>query len=68
MKKTNYKVSGMTCDGCARVVKTLLSKVEGVNNVEVDLPQGTVTLESAPGVTEEQLNNALKNTSYRVEG
>lgn len=57
----------MTCDGCARVVKTVLSKVEGVKNVNVDLSSNSATIESESGVSRERLNEALKATAYRIE-
>ncbi len=33
-------ISGMTCGGCANTVKRLLSAVQGVTAVEVDLAGG----------------------------
>ncbi len=67
MSENTYNVTGMTCDGCARLVKTVLSKVEGVKNVNVDLAQGQATVEAEAAVSPEKLNDALKATAYRVE-
>ncbi len=67
MKEDSFKITGMTCDGCARVVKTVLSKVEGVKNVNVDLSSNSATIESESGVSRERLNEALKATAYRIE-
>jgi Cu2+-exporting ATPase len=42
-----YKVSGMTCTGCQAKVQAQLSKVNGVNNVSIDLPKGEASIEMA---------------------
>ena len=34
--QTEFKVA-MTCDGCARAVRAILSKTEGVQNVDIDV-------------------------------
>ena len=33
-------VTGMTCDGCARTIERLLSRVRGVENAKVDFELG----------------------------
>ncbi len=61
-----YKVSGMTCAGCASVVNKLLSKVESVKNVQVDLSQKEVALETDEPLRLEVLSNALKSSPYEI--
>lgn len=61
-----YNVSGMTCEGCANVVNRLLSKVESVKNVEVDLSQKQVALETDQPLRLEDLSNALKSSPYEI--
>ena len=39
-----YKVSGMTCTGCQAKVKNLLSKVDAVSDVNIDLAKGEATI------------------------
>ena len=38
--KHTYKISGMTCSGCQAKVQSLLSGVNGVEKVTIDLPKG----------------------------
>lgn len=61
-----YKVSGMTCEGCANVVNKLLSNVESVKNVQVDLNQKEVALETDEPLRLEDLSNALKSSPYQI--
>ena len=42
-----YRVSGMTCGGCAKHVEKALRSVAGVSTVVVDVAQGTATVEGA---------------------
>lgn len=47
MSAKTYRITGMTCGGCAKHVEKALRSVEGVTGVSVDLAQGTVTVEGA---------------------
>lgn len=40
----NLKVSGMSCEACAMVVTTNLKKIDGVTDVQVDVPSGMVKI------------------------
>ena len=39
--ETTYTVSGMTCGHCVSAVREEIGKLEGVSDVQVDLPTGT---------------------------
>jgi copper chaperone CopZ len=54
-----YKVSGMTCSGCQAKVQGLLSKVNGVNDVIIDLPKGEATISMDKHVPAQELKEAL---------
>ncbi len=42
--KHTYRVSGMKCDGCAKIVSDKLSSVIGVDEVNVDLTKNQVVV------------------------
>ncbi len=44
MTTQTYRVTGMTCGGCARHVDKALRATPGVTDVTVDLAQGTATV------------------------
>ncbi|HKY15490.1 MAG TPA: cation transporter [Microthrixaceae bacterium] len=46
MTTTTYDVNGMTCGHCVNAVTGELNKLPGVNNVDVDLGTGAVTVTS----------------------
>ncbi len=54
-----YKISGMSCSGCASNVERTLSGVPGVLNVAVNLNADEATLEMSAPITTEQLQEAL---------
>lgn len=57
----NYQVTGMTCAGCQAKVQSLLSKVDGVKKVGIDLPSETAAIEMERHIATSSLQNALKD-------
>jgi Cu2+-exporting ATPase len=63
-----YSVSGMTCSGCQAKVQSLLSSVEGVQNVSIDLTKGEATIDMAQHIPTTQLKAALNDyPKYQIE-
>lgn len=56
-----YKITGMTCQGCASSVKNLLKRVTGVKNVSVSLESNTATIEMDHHISSGELQNAFKD-------
>ncbi len=61
-----YQVKGMTCDHCVRAVRTELSRIDGVSNVNVDLATGVVTVESAALIPDDAVRAAVDEAGYEV--
>ncbi|MGK5082148.1 heavy metal-associated domain-containing protein [Bdellovibrionota bacterium FG-1] len=65
MKKTEFKVDGMTCIGCVKNVEKVLRAIPGVDKVSVILEQGQVTVEFDPARVQEQgLKQAIEDAGY----
>ena len=45
MKKITLEVNGMTCDHCVETIKGALSKVIGLNFIEINLEKSQVKVE-----------------------
>jgi copper chaperone len=45
--RETYRVSGMTCGGCVRAVTNAIKAAAPAARVDVDLPNGRVTVEGA---------------------
>ena len=54
-----YKVSGMTCTGCQAKVQSLLSKVDGVTNVQIDLAKAEALIQMDKHIPIDKLKDSL---------
>lgn len=61
-----YKISGMTCQACAGIVHDTLSKVPGLNKVEVDLPKARASIQMEQDIPITILQAALADTLYEI--
>lgn len=62
-----YKISGMTCSGCQAKVQELLSGVNGVEKVTINLAKGEGEIQMSRHVPATELQNVLKPYQYRIE-
>lgn len=58
--KHTYHIHGMTCDGCRKHVEEILSKIEGVSKVTVDLSKQEAVIETDGHLHIEKYQEALK--------
>ncbi len=63
---STWTVTGMTCDHCVASVTEELLEVDGVESVEVDLPQGAVTVTSAGPVERADVAAAVDEAGYAL--
>lgn len=63
-----YSVQGMTCDHCVRSVTQELQAVDGVEQVTVDLPGGTVTVTSSAPLDNTEVGAAVTAAGYELTG
>ena len=54
-----FQVSGMTCEGCSKKVKSLIQKNISINEVEVNINSGLVHLDSEKQITQTDLEKLL---------
>ena len=61
-KVVKFKV-GMTCGGCSGAITRILSKIEGVDNVETNLETKDVKITCVDDLSENVLLESLQNWS-----
>jgi len=66
MNTTTFTVVGMTCGHCVAAVKEEVSKLDGVNRVEVDLASGLATVHSDGAIDAAKIAGAVDDAGYRV--
>ena len=62
----NYTVTGMTCGHCVASVKEEISEIPGVQNVDVVLEGGAVTITSAEPIAREDVEKAVTEAGYQL--
>jgi copper chaperone len=65
MVKT-YKISGMTCGGCARSVEQAIKTVAPKAQVSVDLAGGKVSIDGA--ADEQMVAKAIDDAGFEFQG
>ncbi|WP_326613389.1 heavy-metal-associated domain-containing protein [Streptomyces scopuliridis] len=65
MSENRYRVTGMTCGHCVASVTEEVAGVPGVNEVEVDLPGGTV-LVRGQDLDDAKVREAITEAGYTV--
>jgi copper chaperone len=66
MSQSAYTVTGMTCSHCVASVTEEISEIDGVTDVAVDLPTGTVTVTSSRPVDDADVRAAVEEAGYQV--
>ena len=62
--KLKFHVTGMTCAACSARVEKVASAVEGVQNAEVNLLGGTMTVEAADASVAEVILREIEKAGY----
>lgn len=66
MATTTITVEGMTCQHCVAAVTEELGRLDGVQQVEVDLGSGEVRVEATELPTVEAMAAAVAEAGYEV--
>ena len=63
--KNEYSIEGVKCEGCVAIVKEKLSKLDNVDNVEINIQEKTIVVEGA--ALKEDLQTALEGTNFKID-
>jgi copper chaperone len=61
-----WTVSGMTCEHCVASVTEEVTELPGVRRVDVDLADGTLTVEAEPPLADDDVRRAVAEAGYRL--
>jgi copper ion binding protein len=64
--ETVYKVKGMTCGHCVSAVSSEIGKLDGVDEVSVDLASGAVTVTSSAPLEPAAVAAAVEEAGYEL--
>lgn len=66
MTTNTYTVTGMTCGHCVGSVRTEVSRIPGVTDVQVDLDSGRVTVTSEAAIDIETMRASIDEAGYEL--
>jgi copper chaperone len=61
-----YTVSGMTCSHCVSSVTEEVQEIPGVENVDVTLETGALTVKSSSPIDDDAVKAAVEEAGYRL--
>lgn len=62
--KNEYSIEGVKCGGCVTAVKERLSKLDNVDNIEINIQEKTIEVEG--NASKEELQAALVDTNFKI--
>jgi copper chaperone len=66
MSQSTYTVTGMTCGHCVSSVTEEVTQIDGVQDVQVDLASGQVTVTSDRDLSEDEVRAAVTEAGYQL--
>lgn len=63
---TTFKISGITCDACTRLILKRIGKINGVQEVKVDKSSGVTTIMADRKLPREDIENVLLDTEFTL--
>lgn len=66
MATSTYTVTGMTCGGCVKRVRSAISELDGVTDVDVKFKGGLVTVTADGTVDDAAVKAAVADAGYEV--
>ncbi len=68
VEQAKFKITGMTCSGCAASIQTELEKTEGVRRAEVSYERGEAIVDyDSKVITPEKIRDVINQTGYKAE-
>ncbi|WP_061995419.1 heavy metal-associated domain-containing protein [Clostridium sp. ATCC 25772] len=67
MNKIHLNISGMANSESKTKIKNSLTKIEGIQQIAVDLARGSVEVEYNSPATENEIKTCIENTGYSIK-
>ena len=67
MEREHYMVNGIANENMKTQIKNALEKIDGVNNVCVDMARGSVEVIYNKPATEQEIRSCIENTEHKIE-
>ena len=65
MKTTQFKLSGLSCEACTKIIKKRVGKLPDISEINVDI-QGNLEIKADRDLDKKEVITALRDTDYKV--
>lgn len=65
MSEYTFKILGITCDACIKLIKRRVGSIGEVTEVDVN-QTGTTSIKASRSLTKEEIRYVLKGTHYQL--
>ena len=66
MKEIKIKINGMVCEGCENRVKSVVSSINGVEEVEANHNTGIVIVKTKEDLDISQIKEKIEDIGYEI--
>jgi copper chaperone len=66
MKERVYSVPEVSCEHCVSAITNELTRIDGVENVQVDLQSKKVTVVASENVAEQQIREGIDEAGFEI--
>lgn len=66
MNIIHFKLDGLTCEACVKLATWRLKKIEGVQEVEINLSTGEAKISSEKDIDLDIIKNSLSGMTFAV--
>lgn len=67
MKTLQFKISGMHCESCAKIIKMNIEEVSGVGEIKIDVKGGAAQVGADDFVKPEEILAKIKEAGYEAK-
>lgn len=67
MDRSHFIVTGLVNNNSKTQVKNALDKIQGVQEVDVDLGRSSIEVAFGEEVTEKEIRDCIENTGFKIE-
>lgn len=66
MNKINFKLSGLACSACVKLISNRFNKINGVNDININVLSGETVISCDKDISLEVFKKALEETPYSI--
>lgn len=66
MNIINFKLEGLTCEACVKLVTSRIKKIPGVQNVKIEFASGETEVSSVADIDLDLIRRSLADTTYNI--